>query len=153
MANRRKLTPEVHKRICDLLRAGNYLETAAAVAGIDRGTIRKWIKRGQGDEEPYATFAADATKAMSEAEARDVLAISKGAAKDWRASAWRLERRNPKKWGQRINVTVEQELDEFFDKLERVLPAEVFAQVLEAAASEESGAEEAERAADDDAPR
>jgi hypothetical protein len=38
-------------------------------------------------------------RALAQAEIRDVLRIDKAAEKDWRAAAFRLSRRFPKRWG------------------------------------------------------
>ena len=96
-----KLTPETQARICDALRAGNYLETTAAYAGIDRTTLFDWLRRGR--REPsgiYHDFVRAVDKAMADAEIRDVSLIAKAAAAGvWQASAWRLERKYPDRWG------------------------------------------------------
>jgi hypothetical protein len=39
-----KLTSHIAARICHILRLGNYAETAAAHAGIDRATYFRWVK-------------------------------------------------------------------------------------------------------------
>ena len=45
-----KLTPENTQRIADLVRVGNYLETAAAAASVHRVTLHRWLRRGQEEE-------------------------------------------------------------------------------------------------------
>ena len=42
-----KLTPEVRQKICDAVRAGNYLDTAAEFGGVDRSTLHRWLRRGE----------------------------------------------------------------------------------------------------------
>lgn len=96
-----KLTPERQAQIINAVRAGAYIETAAAAAGINKETLYAWLKRG--NQEPngiYAAFVEAMHEATAQAEIRDVLTLSKAAADgDWRAAAWRLERKFPKRWG------------------------------------------------------
>lgn len=94
-----KLTPELQERIVAFLRAGNYVETASACAGIHKDTFYEWCKKGRKGEEPFATFVAAVDKAIAESEARDVALIGKAATENWQAAAWRLERKMPHKWG------------------------------------------------------
>jgi hypothetical protein len=96
-----KLTPERQAKIVNAIRAGSYVETAAAAAGIDKVTLYRWLKRGgRFPGTIYADFADAVNEATAQAEMRDVLTISKAAGEgDWRAAAWRLERKYPKRWG------------------------------------------------------
>jgi hypothetical protein len=106
VTNPHKLTIEAHERIVSLLRAGNFRETAAAAAGIDARTLRNWLKRGADGEEPFAAFAADLDAAEAQAEARDVATIAKAASDDWKAAAWRLERKSRKHWGVKADLNL-----------------------------------------------
>ena len=114
-----KLTPELTVKICDMLRAGNYLETAAAYAGIDKATLHRWLKRGRAEmdriasqgkgkikrsEQPFVDFCNSVEKALSEGEVRDLIIISNAAKSDWKAAAWKLERKFPDKWGRKERV-------------------------------------------------
>lgn len=108
------LNEDVHKRIVDTITGGNYLDTAAAVAGISSSTLHAWLDRGRkardlaalggkeapADERPFVSFLEDVEKARATAEARAVLLIQR-AAQDgtWQAAAWYLERSAPKRWG------------------------------------------------------
>ena len=98
-----KLTPERQARVCDAIRAGVPPETAAAYAGIDESTFYRWMQRGRGldAELLYAGFAEAVRLALAEWETRDILRIGEAAKSDWRAAAWRLERRLPKRYGRR----------------------------------------------------
>lgn len=105
-----KLTTELHERIISLVRGGNYVETAAQASGITPGTLHDWIKRG-GRNDPadggiYPKFSKAIEKAVGESEARDVLTIGKAAERQWQAAAWRLERKNFKKWGRKDHVEI-----------------------------------------------
>lgn len=105
-----KLNDELQSKIVELIRAGNYIETASACVGINKDTLYDWLKRGAREkaktngkidkkEEIYVRFSDAVEKAIAEAEARDVMIIANASKNDWKASAWRLERKFPNKWG------------------------------------------------------
>jgi transposase len=100
-----KLTPDVRTKILTCLRAGTYLETAAAMAGIHRDTLRVWLLTGA--EKPrsaFGQFAIEVEKAMAESELRDLTLIGTAAQTQWTAAAWRLERRYPERYALRTRV-------------------------------------------------
>ena len=106
------LDPSLHRRIIDLVRAGNFFETAAQACGIDRTTVFAWLKEGaelrrlvvtsgynpRGHEVDLVSFSHEMEKAAAESEARDVMLIGRAAEKDWKAAAHRLERRHRSRW-------------------------------------------------------
>jgi hypothetical protein len=113
----------VTEKIVRLVQGGNYVETAAAAAGVSVSTVRAWLKKAgeleralrddptmtlTSDEELLVDFSAAVEKAQGEAEARDVLTIGRAAEGtkekpgDWRASAWRLQHRSPERWGRNL---------------------------------------------------
>ena len=109
-----KLTPELQAEMVNIIRGGNYVETACAYVGLNKTTFYDWMKRGaremdrvkknpkarvRKEEQVYVDFSNAIKKAEAEAEARDVLIIAKAAESQWQAAAWRLERRLPSKWG------------------------------------------------------
>lgn len=96
-----RLTPERQAKIVNAVKAGAYLETAAAAAGINKVTLHRWLRRGERYPGTiYSAFSEAVHEALAQAEMRDVLTISKAAGDgDWRAAAWRLERKYPKRWG------------------------------------------------------
>lgn len=112
-----KLNYGVQEKIVQAIKAGNYIETAAAYAGISKSTLYEWLKRGEREnqrvaknpryrikksEKPYVEFSNAIEKALAEAEIRDVAIIGKAAEEQWQAAAWRLERKFPDKWGRRV---------------------------------------------------
>ena len=120
-----KLDERTQEKIISAIKAGNYIETAAAYAGISKNTLYEWLKRGEREkqrveksnkakikksEEIYVIFTDAVEKALAEAEMRDVLIIGKAAEKEWQAAAWRLERKFPDRWGRKLNVESKQEL-------------------------------------------
>lgn len=76
------------------LKAGCYIETAAAYAGISKDTLFSWLRRGRREkkrvaksgkakvhasEAQFVIFLDGVTRAMSESEVRDVSIIAKAA--------------------------------------------------------------------------
>jgi len=95
-----KYNDEVVSKILAFVRAGNYVETAAVAAGINKDTLYDWLRRGAKNEQPFKDFSDACERAMAEADMIDLSDISKAArAGSWQAAAWRLERRNPKQFG------------------------------------------------------
>lgn len=125
MARPSKINPKIQAKICDAIRAGNYIETAAAHAGINKSTLYEWMKRGAREkdrveraggrakvkksEAEFVEFSNAVEKALADAEVRDVMIVANAATTDWRAAAWRLERKFPDKWGRKDKVQAEVE--------------------------------------------
>lgn len=124
-----KLTPAVQQQVVNAIQAGNYIEVAAAHAGISRPVLYQWMKKGRaaqlrGEVTRCAEFVDAIEKALADGEVRDVALIARAAsgiaaqidaqgnviapaiAPQWQASAWRLERRMPDKWGRRQRLDV-----------------------------------------------
>jgi len=121
-----KLTKELTEEIAQYLRAGNYIETTAALVGINRDSIYEWLKRGAAEqerliknprarlrkrEEIYVEFSDTVKKAQAQSEAMLVGLIGKAASKNWTAAAWRLERKFPDKWGRTERNTAQAQDD------------------------------------------
>lgn len=99
-----KLTPELQAEIILLIRVGNFVETVCTTVGINKSTFYNWIKKGEQSNHPrnkYNIFQKSVKKAMAWSEAKDVANITKHSENDWRASAWKLSRKFPKKWGKK----------------------------------------------------
>jgi len=141
-------TPERRKMIVELVRAGNYFETAASCAGINPRTLRDWMRRGERQKEgDLREFFEAVMQARAEAEAYDVSLISSAARPkyapvfdkdnvpvmdpktgqqmmklvdrgDWKAAAWKQERLNPKHWGVKFNLELHDALGGFLEAVE-----------------------------------
>lgn len=151
-----KLTPELSQRVIDLVRVGNYVETAAAAVGVHRNSLFNWMERGRKDESgAYFDFVNGVHQAQAEAEARTLAVVQRaGKEGDWQAATWILERRHPARYAQRLQLKVEQELERALNKLKDALDANTYNRVCEALACEAgpagaSGVEEGSRAARD----
>jgi len=109
MGRRTKLTPDLQDRLLGLIRQGNYIDTACKLVGLDRTVIYDWLKRGSKDdpEEPYTSFALAFWEAEGEAEKNVLAIIDKAAAVDWKAAAWKIERRWPERWGRKDRLQAE----------------------------------------------
>lgn len=113
------LTDEVHDRIVGTLRLGNYVEHAASYAGISRGTLYNWLKKGDEArskrengaeldeiEERYAKFSKDVDNARAAAVVRNVSIIQQAAQTNWQAAGWWLERTAPQHFGRQMRTEV-----------------------------------------------
>lgn len=102
-----KLNAALTERFCQLIRQGVTQERAAWTCGVDDATVWKWKHRGQVEESgKYRDFWEAYRKALGESEVLALNVINKAATEgDWRAVAWRLERMNPDRFGQKIKVT------------------------------------------------
>jgi len=140
-----KLTDELAQRIVAAVRAGSYLEEAAASVGVHRDTLFAWLADGRaGKSEMHTAFSDAVERARAEDAVRDVALITKAATMpageiDWRAAAWKRERKDPSRWGPKVRITLTEELEGFLDDLERVLPPEWYEKALEAAAARLGG--------------
>lgn len=112
-----KLNDEVREKIVQIVRAGNYIETAAAYAGVSKDSLYGWMRRGErekvrlangekpsGKEQIFVAFVDAISIALAESEARDVAIIGRAAESAWQASAWRLERKFPDRWGRKDRI-------------------------------------------------
>jgi transposase len=100
-------TPEVEERLINALRAGNYIETAAAHAGISKVTLYERLKRGaRAATGADHDFSQAVEKALADAEVLDVALIARAAKENWKAAAWRLQHRFPDRWGQKVQAEV-----------------------------------------------
>lgn len=134
-----KLTPEVHAAIVAAIEAGNFAETAAALAGVHRDTFFSWMDRGRRGEAPFSDFSDAVLRARAKAEAVAVQEVRTGFS-DPKTGAeraqWYLERAHNDRWGRREKVTVENavnaEVDLILARLEAALPPEWFEVALRA---------------------
>lgn len=132
-----KINEEIITKIAGYIRAGNYIETASAVVGINKSTLYDWLKRGA--REPgtlFEQFSDAVKKAMAESEVSDLNVISKAAMEGvWQAAAWRLERKFPTKFGRKISVEskIVEDDDEAASQVEEVVLRSIFGEEYEQA--------------------
>lgn len=82
---------------------GNYIETAAADAGLSKVTVYNWKKRGEDGEAPYDAFVNAMKRAEAHAERAAVKNVRKAGldSRFWAAEMTFLERRHPERWARR----------------------------------------------------
>lgn len=136
-----KFTVELGKRFCEIVRRGNFRETACAEIGITPPTMRRWLRMASEGHEELRAWVRDLDAAEAEAEDVMVVAIRRAAIKDWRAAAWYLERRGPKRWGfkAQVEVSLQEELQRVLDVVEREVGGEAAARILAALTDGEVG--------------
>lgn len=114
----RKPPPWDDPRILTLLgylELGSYRRQAITAAGLAERTVMRWLEMGRDEaarvenEDPPLTFYVHFWQAVRRAEGvavmRALATICRAAERgSWRASAWFLERRYPKKWGRRATA-------------------------------------------------
>jgi len=144
------LTPEVTETICDLLKRGNYLQTAARYVGIAPETLGSWLRRGNEliaeDKDDYDEYeqlfvvlALEVEKARSFAEIKAVEVIRNAMPSQWQAAAWYLERTNNAQWGRTVRAEVtgdnggpiQVDVDSVMRKVEALTQRVVKAEVIE----------------------
>ncbi|OPX58898.1 MAG: hypothetical protein A4E25_01435 [Methanobacterium sp. PtaB.Bin024] len=109
MARPSKLTPELVDEIVKHIKAGNYPETAAEIAGISSTTFYRWKKYGKERKTgKFREFWESIKKAESFAEGLRVQTILKASEDgNWQAAGWWLERKFPDRWGRRQEIKME----------------------------------------------
>jgi hypothetical protein len=147
----RKLTPQVAADIFSSMEAGTSLKQAALAAGVSERALNDWLRTGRAvvaecertgkrptkTQSIYVNFLHAIEEAGARCEDRYVTIIANAATLNWSAAAWMLERKAPARYGQRVQVTVEQELSRALDKLRKKLSPKEYEKVLETLASDQ----------------
>lgn len=117
MSSRRqcmRLTPELIRKISDIVRDGSTAAVACACCGVPESTRQKWFRAGEGMVRQsrhgrHRELVEAVLRAEAEATANILRGIVAAAAKSWQAAAWLLERRFPAEFGrgdrQRLELT------------------------------------------------
>lgn len=136
-----ELTPELQKKLRDVIIGGSTRECAAATLGITAWTLAEWQRRGQAGDEPYVTFARVMDEAEGQLEDKCVSTWLKQALSDHRAMVEYTKRRFPRKWGDHSIVTVqlEESKERLLRILEKTLDASTFTRVLDALEQDREG--------------
>ena len=105
----------IRDKICLLLRAGNYIETACNFVGINREVYFDWMRKGNKAKSGiYFEFATMVKQAQAENEYLTIGKIMEagnardrqGNLKNWTAHAWRMERKHPTRWGRKKQIEI-----------------------------------------------
>lgn len=127
----------VGDRICSLVRSGNFLETAAAIVGINRRTIYRWLTQGRRGNPEYVQFVADYEQAQADAEARHVQNIETIAEQSLdrrvalKASEYMLGAHAPERWSPVMTQDARKVLDVVLQIIEAHASPDVYARCLD----------------------
>ena len=96
-----KLTEETITDLENAIRLGASDADACAYAGIDDSTFYKWMQRGRESlRGEFFEFFERLTRARARGKVGLLAKIEQAATDgDWRAAAWKLERRDPSSYG------------------------------------------------------
>lgn len=86
-------TPERVDKIVLAVRGGAPRHSAAAYAGVSKGTLHAWLAKGHAGEPGFSEFLDRVEEAEGARIVKSAATISSQA--DWRAHAWLLERWTP----------------------------------------------------------
>lgn len=114
-----RLNQEVKDKLVTALRGGNYMETAAAWAGVNRATVYRWLERGDRaaekhdagetlteQEQLFLDLRNEVDEARAAAMVRNISLIQQAAQTSWQAAAWWAERSAPHMWGRMVRTEV-----------------------------------------------
>lgn len=95
-----KLTPELQDRICNLIRAGHYFNTAAMACGVGESTFQEWKRKGAAAK---GGMFREFWLAVKEAEGQSEMVLVDRILKEGGAKGALeiLKRRFPERWGDR----------------------------------------------------
>lgn len=125
-----KLTPQVQDRIVGVLKICGTVEDACVFAGIALTTFWNWRSKGEVARSGiYKDFLDAVEGAIVERRLRREKQIEDAGRDkrdkdgnliigDWRATAWQLERTEPKRYAPRVVVHVQEELTDAAKRLE-----------------------------------
>jgi hypothetical protein len=140
-----KFTPHLGAEVIKALNAGMLLQDAAEFAGIHRDTLHTWLTKGAKRRNPLdalRAFSDEVRRARMSAKLRAVAYVHGAMKENWKAAAWWLQVTDPKHYGPKIRVTLEQEFTDALARISKRLPAEVYEQVLDAILEDSGGAGE-----------
>lgn len=124
------LTFEQIEGVPQAITSGSTRQRALRAYGISSSEYHRILRLAADGLSEEVAFVRSLEQAEAAAETNLVGTISQS--RDWRAAAFLLERRFPEQWAQKIQVEVEQKLNEVWSVAERVLPEEQFIKLLEA---------------------
>ncbi len=97
-----KFTPAVRAKILEALQCGMPIRHACGVARIDHTTLYRWLERGKDarEDSTWHQFYLDFEDAQAKTVEQSLGVITQAAVDgDWKAAAWKLERRFPGEFG------------------------------------------------------
>lgn len=95
----------VQRRVLQAIRLGQSRTRAALYAGVARSTLLDALHRGRIGEPVFTDFADRVKRAEAQFENRALRRITLASKATWQAAAWLLERKDPKRWAMRKELT------------------------------------------------
>lgn len=116
---------EETERLLQAIRLGATYKNACNYAGISFDTFRRWIAKGEKESSgKWHDFFCAVRKAEGEALVGWLARIEKAAQDgDWKAAAWKIERRYPAEYGKNKVEVSDQELMHEYREILRSLEA------------------------------
>jgi len=104
-----KISYEVIDKICKMLLIGASVEIASSAGGISGSTFSTWMKKAEtaAPSSIFTHFRNKVNKALAQAEVRDIARVDMAGENDWRAAAWKLERRTSDRWAKKETQQLE----------------------------------------------
>ena len=136
-----KLNPQLQEAICVAIRTTKMsLRDAATSCGIDEGTAYDWMEKGRKSQKgPHREFYLAVKRARADGTKMLLARIAKAGTenKHWQANAHLLSVTEPQ-YSPRVRVSVEKELSQAIDRVEKEFAAEpeLLARVLACLASD-----------------
>ena len=116
--------PEVIAKLLELIEAGCSTRHACDLIGLSEPVLYEWIAKGKrpGSKQVYADLANSIKEARRKFTLHHLGTIKRAGQQSWQASAWALERNNPREFGS-AEVQIRSKLDEIstvVDSLKRL---------------------------------
>lgn len=111
-----KFTPQLGAAVCKLIGLGVPIGAACQVEGVGRTTLRDWRKQGAAGVEPFDAFVVELERALATVEVQVTINVVKASKRDWRAGAWWLERRRPRRYGVKQTLRIEKKPEHMTDE-------------------------------------
>lgn len=100
----------VYETIVESVREGNFISTAASLAGVAYETVITSLEKGQkGENDLYYNFWKDVKQAEAESEYDLVSTVALASKIDWKAAIELLQRRFPDRWAKKDSHTIKHE--------------------------------------------
>jgi len=150
-----KLTPELKGELLTLLAAGKPMKACCAKVGIDEETFRLWRLRARNGEPAMVEFFGLVAHARAEGELHLWDIAKEGEGQDARNAQWILERTRGDTYAPRLNVKLQEGLEELLGHVERVCGAKdcgCFGQILAALNPGGDSSDEAAAASSEPSP-
>jgi hypothetical protein len=93
--------PEIATKLLELIEAGCSTRHACDLIGLSEPVLYEWINKGKkpGSKQIYADLAKNIKESRRKFTLHHLGAIKRAGQQTWQASAWALERNNPREFG------------------------------------------------------